>query len=579
MFDLLNNPLSRRRLLQWAGGSALGFSSRFAALGSLGAMGIASAQAAGTAADDYRALVCIYLSGGNDAFNLLVPTDAATYAAYASNRTRLAVPLGNLLPISPKHSDGHSYGLHGSARELQTLFNNGMLGFVANVGSLVAPISKADYDAGRNLPPQLFSHDDQSFQWMTGRPDSLEPAGWAGAMGELLQSSNAGNGLSLNLSVAGNNLLQTGPASAPYSVDPSGLSPIWPIGNDQPAGRIAAFKALVGQAQASGNLLEGASGGALAGTLNLSGLVGGALAQGKPLATVFPQTDLGQQLAMVAKLIGARSQLGAKRQIFFVNFYGFDTHDDQANAQPTLFQTLSQALFAFYQATQEMGVANNVTSFTASEFGRTLTSNDGGTDHGWGSHHLVMGGAVKGGDIYGTMPTIALNSPDDADRGAMIPTTSLYQYFATLGRWLGVADADLNSLFPGLSRFNANSLGILPAGQSSFTLQRSLAGSQISYRCVVTPMPADVGKTVNIYIGALAGGSLYVRNGTAWVPSTAAVIPAAATIVAGSAFTVDIASLSVGDNANLAGVQLYVGYGVNQADMLNGKIAYVGAVQ
>jgi uncharacterized protein (DUF1501 family) len=578
MSVLDTHKLSRRRLLQWAVGSALGASSRFAALGSLGAIGIASAQAA-TTTGGYKALVCIYLTGGNDAFNMLVPTDAATYGLYQTARPTVAIPRANLLSITPKTGDGHSYGLHPSMPELQKLFAAGNLACVANVGSLLGPTVLADYQNNSSiLPPQLFSHEDQSFQWMTGRPESSDTVGWGGHLAEIMQPSS-NQGLPINLSVSGNNQFQTGSASAPYSVDPSGVAAIYALGGDQPTGRVAAFQALIAEAQGSSNLLQSSYAGAVGNSLVLSQQMSGALAQAPTLQTQFPQTDLGGQLAMVAKLISVHSQLGAGRQIYFVSTDGFDTHDGQPDAQPGLFQEISQAMAAFYQATVELGVASGVTSFTMSEFGRTLSSNSAGTDHGWGSHHLVMGGAVQGGDIYGTMPDLTLGGPDDADLGRMIPSTSLYQYYAPLARWLGASDGDIANIFPYLARFDAGALNFLPGALPSFTLRRSTSSGAIVYDGVIAPNPADLNRTVSVYVAAIVGATLYLKSPSGWKPYSGGPVPVAATMTASSSMRINVANLANVDNTALSGVQIWLGYGTTEADMLSGKYSLVGAVQ
>ncbi|MDK2125081.1 DUF1501 domain-containing protein [Parachitinimonas caeni] len=458
--SLLEASINRRQLLKWASGASLGGSSLTAALGGLSALGTSSALAAGPDSS-YRALVCVYLLGGNDAFNMLVPSDAAGYNQYQQARVRLAVPQAGLLPIRPRSTDGRSFGFHSSMTEMQNLFGLGRLAVVANVGTLLAPTSKAEYESGHNLPPQLFSHSDQSDQWMMGRPEGLDLQGWGGRLGDLLQAQNQANGLSINISLDGDNVFQTGGAVVPYSLDVNGVQQFNRLNEPHEAGRIAAFQAMLDEGLASSNLLERQSAEATRLSRSLSELMRNSLAQAGGFTASFPDTPLGNQLKMVANLISVRSRLGAKRQIFFVSMGGFDTHDQQPEVQPRLFSEVSQALYAFYRATVELGVAESVTTFTQSEFGRTLTNNDNGTDHGWGSHHMVMGGAVQGGDIYGRMPQLSIGGPDDTSDGHVIPTTSTYQYAATLGQWLGASAADVATLFPNLSRFDRPNLGFL----------------------------------------------------------------------------------------------------------------------
>lgn len=458
---LSNSFLNRRGLLKSMMGLAASHPMRGVVAG-LGALGTASLVSAAPTMG-YRALVCIYLFGGNDAFNLIVPMDGSGYQLYKAARGPLSLAQSSLLPITPKTSDGHSYGLHGAAGGLQSLFNQGVLGVVANVGSLVTPITKADYISGSNLPYQLFSHEDQTTQWMNARPDAPQSVGWAGAVADILQAQNQANSLSMNISINGDNLFQTGATAVPYSIDPGGVFDFDGLNGAGNSARLAAFQDIADQAVAGSNLLEHQSGTSLADTRAHTASLISILNQAVPLKTVFPRNFLGDQLAMVAKLISLRSALGASRQIFFVNQDGFDTHDDQLTQHAGLLGTLGDAMNAFYNATVEMGVANSVTTFTESEFGRTLTSNHGGSDHGWGSHHLVMGGSVRGGDIYGAMPDLTLGGPDDADEGRMIPKISTYQYAATLGKWLGVGTSDLATIFPNLSQFNTPDLGFLTA--------------------------------------------------------------------------------------------------------------------
>jgi len=327
------------------------------------------------------------------------------------------------------------------------------------------PTTKAMVKAQSNLPPVLYSHADQAFQWMTGRPESLVATGWGGSLADLMQSANTANGLSVNISLNGTNLFQTGSTTLPYSVDQyNGVINFDGLESYQSPSQLAGFSDLLTQSSSDASLFAQAGGTAMSQAQALKSLMSTGLASAATLSTKFPNSGLAQQLQWVAKLISVRASLGATRQIFYVDMGGFDTHSNQLTTHTALFAELSQALSAFYAATVELGVASNVTTFTMSEFGRTLSSNNGGTDHGWGSHHLLMGGAVKGGDIYGAMPDLTLGGPNDADGyGRMIPTTSLYQYAGALGSWFGAANSDLATLFPNLAQFPSGNPGFLSA--------------------------------------------------------------------------------------------------------------------
>jgi uncharacterized protein (DUF1501 family) len=410
---------------------------------------------------DYRALVCLYLYGGNDGFNLVVPTDAVGYGTYAASRQSLAVPLASLLPISPANPQGGSWGLHSKLTELVPLFSSGKLAIVGNVGSLVQPTTKAQIASNTAvLPFQLFSHYDQTYQWMTSVAHDSAATGWCGRVAEELAAWHGPGPLPINISLDGVNRMQIGPNSSPYTLGSDG--PIELDGFDDVSGaaRKAAFQSLL-QAGYT-NHFHKAYAGVQQEAMAIESSLSAALAAAPPLATVFPNSYLGKQLAMVAKAISIQAALGKQRQIFFVARGGFDTHDAQNQAQPNLFADVSKCLAAFYAALIELGYENSVTTFTASDFGRTLSSNGKGSDHGWGSHHLVLGGAVNGGDLYGTMPSLSLEGPDDVGGGRLIPTTAVDQYAATLGKWLGVPAGDLPLVFPNLSKFAAPTLGFLP---------------------------------------------------------------------------------------------------------------------
>src|SRR3954463_4388285 len=413
-----------------------------------------------TLAADYKALVCLFLYGGNDANNVIVPHDTTGYASYAVARGALAIPQTSLLPLTLQNGDGRDFGFHPNLVELQALFNQGKLGVVSNVGTLVAPVTRAQYLAGgAAVPPQLFSHADQSVQWQTSVPNQISKTGWGGRMADMVQSLNAGSKISLSLSIAGTNTFEVGNTVLPYVISPNGSIGLSGFhGSANANTRMQAFKDLL--ALPHNNLFEQAYSDTVSRSIAANELLTSALAGIPTLQTVFPNTTLASQLKMVAKLIAARTNLSMQRQIFFCSVGGYDTHGDQLTGQANLFTELSQGLSAFYAATTELGVAQNVTSFTASDFGRTYPTNGTGSDHGWGSHQIVLGGAVQGGRLFGTFPTLAVNGPDDTGQGRWIPTTSVDEFSSTLASWFGVSMSDMPTVLPNIGRFAHPNLGI-----------------------------------------------------------------------------------------------------------------------
>jgi uncharacterized protein (DUF1501 family) len=418
-------------------------------------------SAATIPASDYKALVCLFLYGGNDANNVIVPHDNTGYASYLAARGILAIPQSSLLPLTLPNGDGRDFGLHPSLPEVQSLFNQGKMALVSNVGTLLAPITRAEYLAKTvAVPNQLFSHADQSVQWQTSVSNQTSLTGWGGRTADLLASLNGNSKISLAISIAGTNTFEVGNLVIPYAVAPTGSIGLTGFNGSANANvRLQAFKDLL--AQPHNNLFEQAYADTVTRAIADNDLLTSALAGSPALQTVFPATDLGSQLNMVAKLIAARTSLGMQRQIFFCAVQGYDTHGDQLTAQSNLFAELSQAMNAFYNATVEMNIANQVTTFTASDFGRTYPTNGSGSDHGWGSHQFVMGGAVLGGRLFGTFPTLAVNGPDDTGQGRWIPTTSVDEFSATMATWFGVSSSDLSTVFPNIGHFSNPNLGFL----------------------------------------------------------------------------------------------------------------------
>jgi uncharacterized protein (DUF1501 family) len=453
---------SRREFLRNTVCAAVGTTSIVRTLLDLGSVAAAATlPRRARVAGDYKALVCVFLYGGNDGNNLLVPRTGSDYAGYAVGRGVLALPQAPLLPITPTTSDGRTWGLHPGMTGIQSLFGQHRAALLANVGPLLAPLTRDQFLSGSvAAPPQLFSHSDQQVHWQTSIPDQPPRTGWGGRTADLLHSLNGNAQVSMSMSLAGSNIYQVGDLVTQYQISPDGslgLDGFTDGAGADPVSR--AIRSLL--APTTGNLLVNAAGDITRRALDNNQLLSSALSQAPALSTAFPDSDLGRQLAMIARLISVRGTLGLSRQVFFCAADGFDTHSDQLSSQSGLLADLSTCLTAFYNATVELGVASGVTTFTASDFGRTFPSNGGGSDHGWGSHQIVLGGAVTGGNIYGHVPTLVEDGPDDSGEGRWIPTTSVDEYSATLARWFGVGTADIGTIFPNLGRFNHPDLGFL----------------------------------------------------------------------------------------------------------------------
>lgn len=431
---------------------------------SLNRFGLIEALAQSTPAP-YQALVCIFLFGGNDSNNLLIPTDTNGYNNYFTIRNpgSLALSQGTLLPIVAKtQQNGQtSFGLHPNVTELASLYTNGQLAFLANVGTLSQPVTRAQYLApAAPVPANLFSHADQQQQWQTLQMNGFYKSGWAGRMADSVGPAfNPGSTFPPITSVAGSAIFNTGQVTRPYAMIPGstpGLSGYGASGAGLTAlQQLLTFDTGVSLIQATSSVMTN--------SLTDSKILSGALTPPPTLTTVFPTTGLGNQLKQVAQIIKVRSALGLSRQIFFCSLGGFDTHSDQVALQGPLLQQLSQAVNAFYLATVELNVAQNVTTFTMSDFSRTFQpGSNGGSDHAWGSVQMIVGGAVKGSDIYGTLPVFTPGGPNDAgSNGRWIPTTSTDQYGATLAQWFGVSAANLPAIFPNLANFTTQKLGFI----------------------------------------------------------------------------------------------------------------------
>ncbi len=415
-------------------------------------------EAAAATASDYKALVCIFLYGGNDYANTVTPYDQPSYALYAGLRSTIAHPRASLAAtlLNPTVAlpGGRQYALAPNLAPLIPIFDAGRLAVILNVGALVQPTSKPNYlNRSVQLPPKLFSHNDQQSFWQASNPEGAI-TGWGGRIGDLLQSGNGSATLTC-INASGNAVFLAGQTAIQYGVTTNGPVPLL---NNASAlfGSAAGMSALRGlMTGPRANLFEDEHAKVCKRSLDLQAQVSGALAGGPAIATPFPANNaLADQLRIVARLISVSQELGAKRQVYFVSLGGFDNHDSILTQHPILMTRLGAAMRAFHDATVELGVVDKVTSFTASDFGRTLTSNANGSDHGWGSMHFAMGGAVNGRRFYGTPPAIADNGPDDVGQGRLLPSMSVDQYAATLASWFGVGSGQLPTVLPNINNYN-----------------------------------------------------------------------------------------------------------------------------
>jgi uncharacterized protein (DUF1501 family) len=444
--------VNRRTFIKYASLAAAGNAAALRPFGALNALAQSTTS--------YKALVCVFLFGGNDANNTLIPFDTTGYNNYSTIRGPLAIPQSQLLQLSAMPN----FALNPNLPDIQTLFDNNNAAFVANVGTLIEPTTKAQFKAGTDLPTNLFSHPDQQLEWQNASPSGATQTGWAGRIADQLNSAyNSGAQVPMITSVAGDTLFCNGNASTPVSVSPGN------VGGAQCSEGTTECTAQQATAQAllsfdSGLTLVQADNSITSNAYSYAKILSAAIQSVSPLKTVFPASNaLASQLQQVAQIIQVRAALGVSRQIFFCGIGNFDTHANQLPLQNALLAGISPALAAFYNATVEMGVQSNVTSFTMSDFSRTFQPNSNtGSDHAWGSHHIVIGGAVKGGQMYGTFPTLALNGPDDSGtNGRWVPSTGSVQYAATLASWFGVTAAQMPAIFPNISSFATTDLGFV----------------------------------------------------------------------------------------------------------------------
>lgn len=460
---------NRRSFIKQSACAALGSTSLLSSLVNLSAANAASmANSTVAMGDDYKALVCILLGGGNDAFNMLVPNSFSEYNVYKNSRSNLAIPRHELLPLDVINSDGRTFGVHPSMPEIQQLFNDEKLAFISNIGTLVEPIQDKFQirNQSKRVPLGLLSHADQQMHWQTAFPSGRAARGWGGKVADLISDMNEDQRVSMNISLSGSNAFQTGNKTVEFSIDAqNGSSGIYGYREN------GLFNEA--RSKAIDNMLDQTYDDVFKKTYinTIRNAKDAHELFSKELENIGSFEDAGgydewrfaESLHMVAKVIKARQGLGARRQTFFINFDGWDHHDEVIQTQAQMLKVLSKGMNSFQKMIESLGIEEEVTSFVISDFARTLSSNGNGTDHGWGTNVFAMGGAIKGGRIYGDYPSLELNSNIDLSGGIFIPTTSADLYFAELTEWFGVSRSELDLIFPHLSEFDydSNPLGFL----------------------------------------------------------------------------------------------------------------------
>lgn len=461
--------VNRRNFLGTASCAAIGsttFLSSFLNMGlanSLAGMSHSSLSAEG----NYKALVCILLAGGNDSFNMLVPRSGAHYNEYAASRSNLALPQGDLLPLNFTDSNGKQFGLHPSMPEVQSLFNKDKLAFISNVGTLVQPTTMNQYASGSvPVPVGLLSHADQIQQWQTSIPQTRSSKGWGGRMADILHAANGNQNISMNISLTGSNIFQVGNNTSEYAIRTAagGSVGINVLEGNSALDQVLKTGAESLLAQQYQDIFRSTYTDKIKNSQANHEEFTAAIGQAPVLSTSFSENAVSANMELIAKTISVRNSLNVNRQTFFITFGGWDHHDEVLNNQVAMLSVLSKALSEFQSAMEELGVADCVTTFTASDFGRTLTSNGNGTDHAWGGNVMVMGDKVLGGKIYGEYPSLALGGSDDVGGAIMLPSISTDEYFAELSKWFGVDNGDLSYVLPNIINFYDPYSSSLPIG-------------------------------------------------------------------------------------------------------------------
>ncbi len=461
-----NNNITRRNFLGRSC-AALGYTTLLSSLVNVRAFAAAANHSGRSPDDEYKALVFVLMSGGNDSFNMLIPRGNPEYNEYAATRSNLAIPQSDILSINPLVTDGREFGLHPALPGLQNLFENGKLAFVCNIGTLVEPTTKTDFlDGTVQTPLGLFSHYDQQQQWQSGRPHERTNIGWGGRIADMLQSANGNGQISMNISLNRINVFQYGQEVVPYVINKQGSIGIEGYGQEY------FFNSL--RTNALDTMLEHDYNDVYKNTyVNTIKTSNDAAIMFQEAVDAVPEFNanfpeynhLADQLRMVAKTIAARDTLDFSRQVFFVEINSFDHHSELLNAHEERMGQVNDALTYFQAVMDELGVSGQVTTFTVSDFGRTLTSNGNGTDHAWGGNVMVMGGSVNGKNMFGEYPSLDLNNDLILyDRGVVIPTTPTDMYFAELAKWFGISNSDIHTILPNLSNFFDMNSGDLPLG-------------------------------------------------------------------------------------------------------------------
>jgi uncharacterized protein (DUF1501 family) len=469
---------SRRHFLQAAAGLAASshatlrlhapLATTLAGIAALAQQGSHAADTSGA----YKALVCLFMYGGNDSHNWVVPTDATGYAEYTAARRELAVPVNKLQPIlTSGQASGRSFGMPEELAPLRKWYEAGQAAVVANVGPLVRPVTKAEFQAGTDLPQKLFSHNDQQSTWQSLSPEGAR-SGWGGRMGDILMSANA-KPVFTAVSATGNAVLLSGSNVTQYQVSADGPVAVNGLNNAMfgSTGAPAALRRMLAGA-GTGSPLQAEAVRVMQRSIEASAVLQtvlpGVNVPAIPATPILPgntttldKDGLARQLRMVAQMIGAGPTLGMRRQVFMVSMGGFDSHANQVRDQPALMARVALSVDYFLSALTTMGLLNNVVLFTASDFGRTLLSNGQGCDHGWGSHHFVAGGEVRGRNVYGRFPSTALGSADDVGSGRLLPANSVTEYAGSLGRWMGLSNADVASVLPNIGNFSQAGVGFV----------------------------------------------------------------------------------------------------------------------